>query len=91
MKLEIDFDKLSEKRRNAVLNALFDGANELGEKYEKVLDKMVIQRNENRDLSTIEAQEKMDKIYSDNEALINEHNEVLRLMIEVTEPKNRRT
>lgn len=83
LKLEIDFDKLSEKRRSAVLNALFDGANELEKKYEEVIDKMATQRNENSDCTYLEAQERFNKIYSDNEALIDELGELHRLMDEV--------
>lgn len=83
MKLTIDLDYLSEKRRNAVLNALFDGAEELQKKYEEVIDKMVTERNKNGDCTFLEAQEKIHKIYNDNEALINEHDELERLMEEV--------
>ena len=89
MELKIDFDKLSEKRRNAVLNALFDGAEELQKKYEEVIDKMVTERNKNYDCTYLEAQEKIYKIYNDNEALIDEHDEVFRLMEEVYIEENR--
>ena len=62
---------------------------ELKEKYEKVIDKMVTERNRNGDCTFLEAQEKIYKIYNDNEALIDEHDEVFRLMEEVYIEENR--
>ena len=84
MELKIDFDKLSEKRRKTVLDALFSDVEELQKKYEEVIDKMVTERNRNGDCTFLEAQEKIYKIYNDNEALIDEHDELERLMEEIS-------
>ncbi len=85
MKLEIDFDKLSEKRRNAVLNALFDGANGLRKAYEEVLEEAGKIHNMEIDekIDSKKAQEKLDKLYNDSKSIIIENNELERLGKEV--------